>query len=203
LYNSLKDKNLYDNTIIVYVADHGEYLGDHGRFQKGMPGMDVITNVPCIIKLPKGMGHINMTDTLIEEVDLMPTLLELVGAEVPYEVQGESFTEIIRGAKSHHKRSVICEMFNPGLIDRPPTDDTSIKPEEYGTMVRTQDYKYYIGNQFKSEEFLYDMIKDPSELKNVAYDETYLEIKNNMRFELIKKLQIASYSHRKRKEMMW
>ena len=70
-------------------------------------------------------------------------------------------------------------------------------------MVRTQDYKLYLGNQFDSEEILFDMNKDPLELKNVAYDSAYADIKNNMRYELIKKLQIASYSRRRRKEMMW
>ena len=49
ILRTLKEQGLSENTMVIFTSDHGEYLGDHGRIQKGMPGEDCISKVPCII----------------------------------------------------------------------------------------------------------------------------------------------------------
>ncbi|MBE2223954.1 MAG: sulfatase-like hydrolase/transferase [Anaerolineae bacterium] len=101
ILQTLEAQGLADNTIIVFTSDHGEWLGDNGRFGKGYPGDDAVTRVPLIIKLPKieeqrlkrgqvSASIFNYQSSIIEAVDVLPTLLDLVGIQIPAHVNGRS-----------------------------------------------------------------------------------------------------------------
>ena len=83
IIDSLKRTNLYDNTIIVMVSDHGDYLGSHGLFQKWFSMYEESLHVPFCIKLPRSMKHLEQNIKQIENltchVDMLPTLLGLCG----------------------------------------------------------------------------------------------------------------------------
>lgn len=96
LFKIFEEKGLTKNTIFIFMAEHGDMLGEHGRFMRGGPlrgtFYDPVINFPLLVKHPK-IHTLTKTDILIQTVDLMPTLLEMVGlADEKKETrQGKSF----------------------------------------------------------------------------------------------------------------
>lgn len=169
IISSLSNKGLEDNTIIIFTSDHGEYLGDHGKVQKGMPGYDCIVNVPFIIKTPNGKHQI--VNEMCEGIDFVPTILDFCGIQKPKNLLGKSLLLLLQGKVSVHKENIFCERFY---------DNQSA---EY--MIKTNEYKYCV---MKDKEFLFDVKQDPDELNNIVLDKKYQIILSNMRALLIQKL---------------
>lgn len=92
------------NTIIVFMSDHGEMLGDHGLVQKGCRFYEGLVRVPLIISWPGALAQDLQSDALVELIDVAPTLLELVGLPVPERMQGCSFTDILTEAEDPDRR---------------------------------------------------------------------------------------------------
>jgi arylsulfatase A-like enzyme/Flp pilus assembly protein TadD len=88
LLRQLKVRGLYDKSVIAVMADHGESLGAHGEDTHGIFLYDETIHVPLLIKLPRGSGK--QIENRVELVDVLPTLLQAVGIEIPKEIQGES-----------------------------------------------------------------------------------------------------------------
>jgi len=89
-FRQLKTSGLYENTLIVVTADHGESLGAHGEDEHGIFLYDETIHVPLLIKLPgNGAAHKRVEDR-VELADIMPTVLGRLGIEVPKPVQGQS-----------------------------------------------------------------------------------------------------------------
>lgn len=173
---SLKETGQYEDTIIVFVADHGEYLGDHGRVQKGMPGEDVITNVPFIIHYPKGIKPQAYTQ-LVESVDWVPTMLELAGIPLSRDIQGESLATLMNGQIDSHKSLILTEQFEPNGLRQ--------------VSVRDENFRYYSDSDGK--ELLFDLEADPDELESVDQNPNYAEVLSTMRFKMLQKIQQVAY----------
>jgi len=95
LLQQLKTSGLYDGAMIAVMADHGESLGAHGEETHGVFLYDETIQVPLLIKLPlaasaEKISEEKRIDSRVELVDVMPTMLQAAGLEVPAEVQGES-----------------------------------------------------------------------------------------------------------------
>lgn len=115
-----------DKTIIVVVADHGESLGDNGEMLHGGGYFDGVVRVPLIVRVP-GMRK-GDTERLVSQVDLLPTLLELVGAVAPAEADGVSLVSLLKGGKKAVRGTTFSEggpgdmpedVF-PGAVISPP-----------------------------------------------------------------------------------
>lgn len=156
-------KSVGNNTIIVFTSDHGDILGDHGYFSKGLYAYDGNTKVPLLIRLPNLSGEYRH---LVQSIDIFPTLLETLGIECPANVQGKSLVNAFSVNKPVNSRVLSMIGFDPRL-----------------KMVRTNRFKYwYYGN----EEYLYDLRRDPSELDNIVSSRS--DVLSYMRRELIKAL---------------
>ncbi len=175
-------KSIENETLIIFTSDHGEYLGDHGRVHKGMPGHDCIINVPLIVKYSGQIQPGVQIDGLCEAVDILPTILDYACIQKPSYLKGISLKPLIEQKIDSIKDSIIIEYMSENNFNE--------------VTVRTTDYKYYVNT--KGQEILYDMKKDPFELNNIAYVEEYKEIKSLMRFEMIKKMQLSSYNSREK-----
>ena len=110
---TLKQQNLDQNTIVIFTSDHGEYLGDHGRVQKGAPGYDVCIHVPLIISDPQIHCRGIQSASLVETVDISISILELVGIQSPPTFQGRSFAPLLRGGKYQERADVLMEYQEP------------------------------------------------------------------------------------------
>ncbi len=110
LMDYLKEHDLYDDTVIVLSSDHGDCMGSHGLMGKGNWFEESI-NIPLYIK----GGESGVSDALIGSQDHMPTLLDLLGIEIPKTVEGKSFLPILNGEQMSDEptEAFVCSM--PGM----------------------------------------------------------------------------------------
>jgi arylsulfatase A-like enzyme/Tfp pilus assembly protein PilF len=96
ILEELRKQKEYDRTLIIVTADHGEGLLDHGEPTHSLLIFDTTMRVPLVVRGP-GVPAGQKTERLTSGVDLMPSILELLGVAIPPEVQGESFVSSLRG----------------------------------------------------------------------------------------------------------
>ncbi len=96
LLEGLRALGLESNTLVVFTADHGESLGEHGYFfEHGLFPYEPSARIPLVFSLPGRMGAGVVESVTVESAALMPTILELLGIESPPTCQGESLVEIV------------------------------------------------------------------------------------------------------------
>jgi arylsulfatase len=154
---ALESTGQLENTIVVFMSDHGEMLGDHGLYLKGPHFYEEAVRVPLIIRYPEKYQQGLRSDALVELTDLAPTLLDTAGFDVPERMQGRSLLQICTGEadSSHHRDFVFSEYYNAWSHER-----------SYGTMLRTRTEKIvvYHGQDFGE---LYDLENDSDEFENL------------------------------------
>lgn len=159
IVDKLKETGLYEDTIIIYGADHGDCLGAHKLIEKGAFTFDEIYRVPLVVK---GAGTKD-NDSLVTLQELMPTLLDVAGVKPPKPVDGESLLPLMNGEKeSNGRETIFCEYHNHFYVARQ-------------RMVRDLEYQFTFNESERGE--LYDLKKDPHQLHNVCYDPAYGAIK--------------------------
>ena len=109
LVEALKESGTYDNTVICFNADHGDYLGDFSFLLKGAMPFRSITQVPMIWSDPADRAE-RITDALASTIDISATILDRVGLTPYHGMQGESFLPVINGADSD--RDAVMPEFN-------------------------------------------------------------------------------------------
>jgi arylsulfatase len=111
IIQTLKDSNQLENTLIIYMSDHGELLGDHGLILKGCRFFEGLVRVPMIISWKGKIKENIRSQALVESVDIAPTILDACNLEIPYGMQGLSLMPILTGKKNpdFHKEHVISE----------------------------------------------------------------------------------------------
>ncbi|MFW6060139.1 MAG: sulfatase [Phycisphaeraceae bacterium] len=100
-----------DNTVFVFVADHGEMLGDYGLWRKGSYHYDCLIRVPCFVSWPAKLPQGQRIDELTQAIDLMPTLLGLLGVDAPPGVQGRDLSTRLVQGESVGRPFIYCELF--------------------------------------------------------------------------------------------
>ena len=153
LLESLDDNGLADNTIIVLWGDHGFHLGDHGMWGKHTT-MEQANRVPLMIHVPGEKGA--YTSTLVELMDLFPTLAQLAGLEAPGNLQGKSLAPVLKDASFDFGDVAISQYKRKGA---------------YGYSMRTDRYRYtewIMDDGRVAYRDLYDMQEDPGETRNIG-----------------------------------
>jgi arylsulfatase A-like enzyme len=97
LLDDLRERGLYDDSLIILTADHGEELFEHGGFSHGYSLHREVLQVPLLMKLP-GQTEAAVVDTQVSLADIYPTVAEVLGVPMPYEVDGRSLLTTIREA---------------------------------------------------------------------------------------------------------
>ncbi len=178
MLKALEDSGQADNTIVIYMSDHGEMLGDHGFYLKGPHFYDPATRVPLMIRWPKHYAAGLKCDALVELLDLAPTLLEAAGIPVPEAMQGKPLTALLTGKSTAHRDSVFSEFY-----DFHPRYQQSIT----ASSVRTASAKLTVYHDLASGE-LYDLRKDPGEFKNLWSESNSRPLKEDMTMTLLQRL---------------
>jgi arylsulfatase A-like enzyme len=97
LFQGLRDLGVWDDTVVVVTADHGEMLGDHGLVQK-LGYWEGSYHIPCIVRDPRRPQRAGtVVDRFTENVDVLPTLCEVIGEPVPLQCDGRPLTPFLRG----------------------------------------------------------------------------------------------------------
>ena len=158
---ALEETGQADNTMIVFLSDHGDFLGDHGIPGKAPFLLDCMLHVPCILRVPNGKRG-GAVRGLAESVDIFPTLCALAGIDIPRHVQGFDLSAAVLDPQ---RRLVACrEEIYAEAVDK--------------KCIRTQRWKY-VHYPCKPYGELYRLDEDPHELDNV-HDE-YPEVVREMR----------------------
>ena len=182
LVNRLKELGLADKTVIAFTADHGEEFHEHGRMWHGQTVYGELTNVPLIFYGPAFIPPGLVIDQTVENIDIMPTLLELSHLALPNKIQGQSLLPLMAAAKEvgngdAAKLRAAAERYGwkdqPAFSEKAPTPKTGgprpYDTESYGIVY---DGWKLIRNSKRSEgtpEFeLFDHKKDPLNRENIA-----------------------------------
>lgn len=179
ILRALRESGLDKNTIVVFLSDHGDCQGAHLWNQKTV-FFEEASKVPFIISY-SGLKP-GKSDYLVQTgIDLMPTLCDLAGIPFPKQTRGTSLKQIITTGSSSAKREYIV------VSDKLLQGDTvnGYKPEPEGRMLINKRFKYWIYNEGKQRETLYDLQNDPGEMVNVAGDPKFKSELENCRSELI------------------
>ena len=182
ILQTLDDLGMRENTIVVFCADHGDFSGEHQMMCKGGVFYDALTHIPMIISWP---GHIPQgakESGMVSLVDIVPTLLQLQGLDVPPSMPEPGLPVATRAPA----RDAAFSEYGTG---GPPftTADLEAMPQPFGRktlikslhwreaegrrkMVRTHMWKYVHDSMGNDVDELYDLEKDPWELTNVAGD---------------------------------
>jgi len=112
-FDELKQRGLWDNTIVVLVADHGESLGQHKENTHGLFIYRPTTRVPLIIRYPESLPRGMRIKERVATVDIMPTLLDLLDINVDAKFDGKSLLSLVRGKEKQPDRAIYSEVFIP------------------------------------------------------------------------------------------
>ena len=189
LVNTLKDKGIYDDTMIVFVSDHGDYTGDFEIAEKSQNNFeDFLSNVPMVIKPHKEVNvKPRVTDALAELIDVQATFYDMLNIKPNHTHFGKSLIPVLEG-EDFHKDAVFCEggrlEGEDHCMDAGHSPDneywartveqTQIPQHTKATMIRSGDFKY-VRRLYEADE-LYDLVKDPLERNNVINEPQYKEI---------------------------
>lgn len=199
----MQDLGLYENTVFVITSDHGDYAGEYGLMKKGAGVPDAITRIPMIWfgNGIKASGHRNDHVSL---VDIFPTACEIMGAAIPIGVQGRSLAEMLAGEPYPEEefRSVMSEAGFGGRYFTREDSEEYVKEGAVGkkgmffdelntwsqsgtiSMVRMGKWKLVFDMEGNGE--LYDMERDPSEIRNLFGIRKYRKIQDTLLQELLK-----------------
>ncbi len=196
----LEKNKLAQNTIIIILSDHGEQLYEHGWGQghgEHLRGRAVL-NVPLIIKNPRESFAVQEQSSIVRDIDVAPTILDLLHIKAPQTMEGVSLLPLARGDTSslnltafaetglwftdkgdnfyQQQRIMYPDIIGLGEIDSTYHNEVVVKPEYRSLttiakhrMIRTERYKLiYIPTRQGTQFELYDTSNDPQEINNIA-----------------------------------
>jgi len=141
IWDYMKIKGIYDNSLIIFISDHGEGLYEHKYFSHGREVYDEVTKIPLIVKFPSYMNLKGRVKTIVQEIDIFPTIVSMFGERRI--TDGRSLLEAFYQKKIGNEMAVSRNFFNPGT---------------YGVRWRNFYYIFRLGG-FKEE--LYDLESSP------------------------------------------
>jgi arylsulfatase A-like enzyme len=171
----LDEEGLADNTIVIYASDQGFYLGEHGWFDKRWI-FEQSLRAPLLVRWPRVVAAGSVSARIVSNIDFAETLLEAAGLPVPTDMQGRSFLPLLRGEIPRDWRSsFFYQYFEYPVPHR-------VHPH-YGVI--TDRYKLVHFDRPHLDEWeLFDLEKDPHELRSVYRDRSYAAIVADLNREL-------------------
>ncbi len=198
--DALEREGLADNTIVILFGDHGYHLGDHGLWNK-ITNFEQATHVPLIISAP-GMKKGTKSNSVVEFLDIFPTVCELTGTPHPQQLDGNSLVPALRNPKAKIKNYAVSQ-FSRSTTENYTIDfDTDLKGKAtelegdiMGYALRdsrwrlvewTKGFKTYMPfDESKVLAYeLYDYEKDPGERHNLANDPKYAGVVKKLKAQL-------------------
>jgi len=205
LLEKIRDLGLLEDTMVIFTADHGFLHGEHGVIGKSLlspetgwsylPLYDEISHVPMIVHVPGAAA--GRSDAMIQPPDIMPTILEAAGLEIPETVQGRSFLPIAQGKKTAHRERA----FSFAYVGQDNTVATVTEGKWQATFwparpmptAGREDYavdglpKHADLKRSAREPLLYDLQADPEQTRNLAPDNP--ELLSRMRRHFVEFLE--------------
>ena len=178
IFKVLENRELLDNTLLFFTADHGDMMGDHYHWRKGYPYFGS-ASIPMLLTWPPSMDHSNggvittqrgtVKDEVTELRDIFPTFLDVAGLPVPDSLNGSSLLNLLKDSE-----------------DIPNIPETPVKWREYVDLEHDICYNVtnhwnaltdgefkYIFEAYFADEQLFDLQSDPQELHNLAAEKEW------------------------------
>jgi hypothetical protein len=155
LFDALRERGILDRTLVVVSADHGEELWDHGSFFHGVSLYDEQLHVPLIMRLPHGARAGTVIETPVRAIDIVPTIVDVLGVPSFPEFQGESLLPVVAEPARAAPREVFARAANMTY------------PQRFA--VRTPTHKLVLTQQPFAES-LFDLAADPAERHDLIAD---------------------------------
>ena len=159
VYEYLEKHGLLENTLVIYTSDQGFYMGEHGYFDKRFMYEESF-RTPLLVRMPdccKGALRGTDVEGFVQNIDHAPTFLEIAGADVPEDIQGESYLGLLRGDSRGWRKSLYYHFYEY------PAEHCVRR--HYG--VRTERYSLMHFYNDIDEWELFDLKKDPAQMHNI------------------------------------
>lgn len=170
LLDYLEESGLAENTIVIYTSDQGFYLGEHGWFDKRFIYEESF-RTPLLMRYPKEIATGTVIDKqLVQNIDFAPTFLDYAQIDIPEDIQGESFRNLVAGKTDEWRDAVYYTYYEYPAVH--------MVKRHYGVV--TERYKlvhfYYDIDEWE----MYDLQTDPMEMQNIYNDESYTEVRKDL-----------------------
>lgn len=175
IVDEIERQKLWDDTVVIFTSDHGDGCGAHHWNQKTALYEEVV-NVPLIVCIPGSRDDGRLSHELVNGgIDLMPSVCDWTGADVPEGRSGVSFRAAVEAAaaRSGAGRAQSGEVLRGSIVVETNFIQTS---GTLGWMVRTPKYKYVLYDKGQYREQLFDMENDRGETRNLAVEAKYSEV---------------------------
>jgi arylsulfatase A-like enzyme len=163
LLNALQESGLAEETIVIFMSDHGFHLGQHDLWQK-QDLFEGSVRAPLIISVPGSRVTGVQSKALVEYLDLYPTLTELLEIEKPDWLQGRSLLPVLNGNSSQVRQDSLSMTYSAAHRTRPELTGRRV----IGYTLRTDRYRYTEWDEGREGVELYDYQDDPMEFTNLA-----------------------------------
>jgi len=167
--------NLTNNTVVIYTSDQGFYLGENGWFDKRF-AYDVSMQTPLLIRWP---GHIkpnSISNTLVQNIDFAPTILDLTGTSIPSSMQGVSLKPLLTGKQAALARKYLYYHYYEFSKDHTVIPHVAVRSDRYKLIY------FYTVNEWE----FYDLQRDPAEQHNLIRSAKHKAAIDKMKAELNK-----------------
>jgi arylsulfatase A-like enzyme len=170
------DKNsLTNNTAVIYTSDQGFYLGENGWFDKRF-AYDVSMQTPLLIRWPGHVKPNSISNTLVQNIDYAPTILDIAGTKAPRSMQGVSLNPLITGKQKELSRKYLYYHYYEYSKDHTVIPHLAVRGDQYKLIY------FYTANEWE----LYDLKTDPAEQHNLISLPKYQATINKLKIELNK-----------------
>ncbi|MBR8535348.1 arylsulfatase [Carboxylicivirga sediminis] len=177
--NELKEKGMYDNALIIFVSDHGDMMGDHNHWRKTY-AYEGSTRVPFIIKWPNNVnGIVQKGSELLQCVelrDILPTMLDVAGAQQPERMDGLSMMDLIKDEAAEWRQYIDLE------------HATTYDEHNYWCALTDGETKY-VWFFRTGEEQLFNLIADKGEERNLVENKQYQKMLKAWRKKMVEHLK--------------
>lgn len=169
----LRQHGLLDNTMIVYTSDQGFYMGEHGWFDKRFMYEESF-RTPLLVYYPGGKHGV--VKEMVQNIDYAPTFLDVAGAKVPSDIQGQSFLPLLEGKKPTNWRQSLYYHYYEYPAEHSVCRHYGIRTKRYSLM--------HFYNDINAWE-LYDLKKDPDQMHNIYGKPGTEKLTKNLKKQLL------------------
>lgn len=176
----LDESGLAENTVVLYTADQGFSLGEHGFYNKQWMYEGPL-HQPLLIRYPGVVTPGSVHASMVNHVDLAPTIIDIAGLPVPGDIQGHSLLPILEGKGEKVRDASYYHFYSHGKG----------LPEMIGVRTATHKLIHYPGMKPEYQWEMFDLVNDPDEMNNCYRDPEHAELRTTLKrqlLELIKEL---------------
>jgi N-acetylglucosamine-6-sulfatase len=178
LLDALRSSGQLDSTLVVYMGDNGFAFGEHGLIDK-RTAYEESMRVPMLVRCPELFSGGLVVEPVVANLDIMPTLLDFAGAEVPPDLDGRSFLPLLRGQAVEWRTELLYEYYWERNFPQTPTVHA----------LRTDRYKYIHCHGIWDIDELYDLRHDPLESNNLIFSKEHKSVVDTMNDRLFAVLE--------------